>query len=383
MGNHMESDLSEQELHQRLIEVRTEREEFEKRPEFQSHNCEDYKELRVRYFGNGKHYVYQCQVCGWQKGQSLKRDVALAMNGGQEPAQFDDIVETRRNEVRQKAHEQLRVMYDEERQVNSLIHGWSIDDFDNRFKEEQEKLKAADDKLANLLQEFENEFGEEKVISSLISQTVLRKKKRYSERIKTTDRFFSEKELKKWFSYHMQKDFYIYPEVSGTHLAENVGVRIDYILFPKAHLIAEGFVEEPFGVEVKYFKQEEGFTHKTSRGIWQTISYNDCLFEINGKQFKTKFCLLFSNLSFPAEAALVKNLGYEWENDQIEWSGMIHVANHARVGTLSVNGDKQSLNGWGIRFAGGTYFVYSTYNNETSYRLSNSDTINKMRIGNF
>ena len=62
---------------------------------------------------------------------------------------------------------------------------------------------------------------------------------------------------------------------------------------------------------------------------------------------------------------------------------MIHVANHARVGTLSINGDKQGLTGWGIRFAGGTYFVRSAYNDETTYRLSNSDTINKMRIGNF
>ena len=169
----------------------------------------------------------------------------------------------------------------------------------------------------------------------------------------------------------------------GVHLAENVNVRIDFILYPKPHLVEEGFVEEPFGVEVKYFKQEDGFTHKTSRGIWQTISYNDCQFTLNGQQFKTKFCLLFSNLSFSSESALIKNLGHEWENDQIEWKGMLHVANHARVGTLAIRGDKTSLTGWGINFAGGTYFVRGPHHDGRQYRLSNVDMINKIRIGNF
>ena len=312
----METQINEEQLYQKLVVIREKREQFLQAPELQPHDCEEHKELRVRHFGRGKHYVYQCQECGWQRGQSLKRDTALEINGGVEPKLFDDSIETERDKIRQKAHEKLQTTYSEER------------------------------KLSNLLEQFEEEFGEEKVIKSLIAQTVERKKKLYSERKEKTDRFTSEKELQHWFTTHLQEDFHIYKEVPGVHLAENTNVRIDFILYPKEHLISEGFVEEPFGVEVKYFKQEEGFTHKTSRGIWQTISYNDCLFKIKDKEFKTKFCLLFSNLSFSSETALIKNLGYEWENDQIEWSGMIHVANHARVGTLSINGDKQGLTGW-------------------------------------
>ena len=379
----METQINEEQLYQKLVVIREKREQFLQAPELQPHDCEEHKELRVRHFGRGKHYVYQCQECGWQRGQSLKRDTALEINGGVEPKLFDDSIETERDKIRQKAHEKLQTTYSEERTITSLIHGWSPESFESSYSKEQQQLEEANEKLSNFLEQFEEEFGEEKVIKSLIAQTVERKKKLYSERKEKTDRFTSEKELQHWFTTHLQEDFHIYKEVPGVHLAENTNVRIDFILYPKEHLISEGFVEEPFGVEVKYFKQEEGFTHKTSRGIWQTISYNDCLFKIKDKEFKTKFCLLFSNLSFSSETALIKNLGYEWENDQIEWSGMIHVANHARVGTLSINGDKQGLTGWGIRFAGGTYFVRSAYNDETTYRLSNSDTINKMRIGNF
>ena len=379
----MVTELDDEQLYRKLADIRERREEYEKQPELQSHDCDDYKELRLRHFGNGKHYVYQCQVCGWQRGQSLKRDAALALNNGMEPELFDDSLETKRNEIRQNAFEKRQEMYSEERQIISRIHGWSLDDFESSYSKEQKRLQEANDKLSVLLEEFEKEFGEEKVISSLISQTVKRKKRLHSERQNRTDRFTSEKELKNWFMANLKNDFHIYSEVPGVHLAENVNVRIDFILYPKEHLISNGFVEEPFGVEVKYFKQEDGFTHKTSRGIWQTISYNDCLFDIKGKKFKTKFCLLFSNLSFPFESALIKNFGNEWENDQIEWKGMIHVANHARVGTLSINGNKDGLTGWGIMFAGGTYFTCSTSNAEMVFRLSNPDTINKMRIGNF
>lgn len=379
----METNSNEKQLRQQLTEIRERIELHDKEHEYVPHDCEDHKELRVRRFGGGNHYVYQCMECGEQRGQSLKKDAALAINNGKEPLPFDENIYPDKSEARQKIYEMRRDLYTEEQNILSLIRGWSFDDFESSYSKEQKKLEEANEKLSILLEGFEEEFGEEKVIDSLIAQTVLRKKKLYQQRAEETDRFTSEKELKKWFKRYVEEDFLIYEEVSGVHLAENIGVRIDFILYPKPHLIEEGFVEEPFGVEVKYFKQESGFTHKTSRGVWQTISYNDCQFTLRDKQFKTKFCLLFSNLSFSSESALIKNLGHEWENDQIEWRGMLHVANHARVGTLAIRGDKTSLNGWGIHFAGGTYFTRSIHNEEKRYRLSNVDMINKVRIGNF
>lgn len=379
----METNLNEEQLSQLLAEIREKIELHDQKHEYVAHDCADHKELRVRSFGGGNHYVYQCMECGEQRGQSLKKDAALALSNDKEPLSFDENIYPDKSKARQKIHELRRAMYTEEQSIQSLIRGWSFDNFESSNSKEQKKLEEANEKLAALLEDFEEEFGEEKVISSLVAQTVLRKKKLYRQRAEETDRFMSEKELKQWFKQHIEEDFDIYEEVSGVHLAENVNVRIDFVLYPKLHLIKEGFVEEPFGIEVKYFKQEGGFTHKTSRGIWQTISYNDCQFTLNGRQFKTKFCLLFSNLSFSSESALIKNLGHEWENDQIEWKGMLHVANHARVGTLSIKGDKTGLEGWGINFAGGAYFSRSAYNEEIKYRLSNVDMINKVRIGNF
>lgn len=344
-----------------------------------------YISLRTREFsgGNNKHFVNQCLQCGEQRGNSIARKEALRLNGGVEPPAYDDSITIEREEHRSHLSQGWSNAHAEERRITALIHGWSFESVQASFAQEKKRLDEANNRLSELLVEFEAEFGEEKVINCLIQQTVSRKKRRYAERQEVTERFTDEKELKVWFVEHFTRDFHIYEEVPGIHLAEKVNVRIDFVLYPKPHLIEEGFIEEPFGIEVKYFKQESGFTHKTSRGIWQAISYNDCLFNLNGHEFKTKFCLLFSNLSFLAETALIKNLGYEGENDQMEWSGMLHVANHARVGVLSVSGDKELMKGWVMRFAGGSYFSSSSYNNETTYRLSNLNTINKIRIGNF
>lgn len=379
----MSSEFTDEELYQQLFDLQEEKEHYQSQIELARHECDDYLELRIRHFGGGSHYVKQCMKCGRQKGQTLKRDAALAENGGSEPPPFDSTIEIDRDQAMRQISLRISSIYDEERQISALINGWSLSESETFFDKERKALEQANKKLAELLVQFEKEFGEDKVINSLVQQTVQRKKKRYIERLEKTDRFNDEYQVKNWLKDHFERDFHIYEEVWGVHLAENVNVRIDFVFYPKPHLIEAGFVEEPFGVEAKYFKQEDGFTRKTSRGIWQTISYNDCQFEIGARKFRLKFCLLFSNLSFTAETALIRNLGYEGENDQVEWSGMLHVANHARVGVLSVSGSREMLKGWAMRFAGGTYFSSSLYNGEARYNLSDSNIINKVRVGNF
>uniref|UniRef100_UPI001C2FDB2B hypothetical protein n=1 Tax=Pantoea sp. GbtcB22 TaxID=2824767 RepID=UPI001C2FDB2B len=88
-----------------------------------------------------------------------------------------------------------------------------------------------------------------------------------------------------------KNDFHIYQEVVGTHVTVGLKVRIDYVIYPKAHLLNHGVEPAPFGIEVKYLNQEKDFAHKARRGIWQSISYNDCEFSINNKKFRVKFCL--------------------------------------------------------------------------------------------
>lgn len=344
--------------------------------------CEEHKEIRLRSFGSGKHYVYQCTLCGEQRGGSLKKIDALSLLGGSDPNNFDPKlgeIMRERNSLRIdtgiKIHQELR---DLERQLSGNYHENPsfMEEYASNKKKFEESLTEITDKL------IEN-CGEELAIRLLTSATVSIRKKQYLVNAQSTNRFTCEDELKQWFIKYLSEDFDIYPEVWGHHQFENVNVRIDYVVFPKQHLIDKGFCAEPFGVEVKYFNQENGFTRKTSRGFWQTISYNDCWFDLNGHKRKLKFSLLFSNLAFEAEMKLVRNYGYNTENDLMEWKGMLHLANHANVGLLGVYGDKNSCLSWAIKFAGGVYFSVNKRPNQIDFKLSNPNVINNVRIGNF
>jgi len=227
------------------------------------------------------------------------------------------------------------------------------------------------------------QFGVNEAVGFLIKETVRLKKRTHDEFEQEVSRFKSEGELKKWFESQFSKDFEISREVKGRHLAEDVPVRIDYLLRARKHMLEAGFDARPFGVEVKYFCQEDGFTHKTSRALWQTISYNDCEFDLEGVLQKPKFCLVFSNLSFKDELHLVKSFGLEYENDKVEWRGMLHLANHANVGCLNAKGTRDQCGGWEMRFVGGIYFSCFTYHGKSTYQKSNENVINKVRIGNF
>lgn len=368
-------------LIEELVEIKNKRESLENARATGPCNCEMHKEIKTREFGGGIHYVYQCNQCGEQRGGSLKKIDALKILNGEQPEVFDSNIEEERSIKNRIAYEEISSLWDEERRITNTINGFP--DYQSTFLAEQQKFEEVNDKLAQFIEDIKDDFGSEKAIRALINQTVLLKKEKYNKLRETTERFTSEPELKNWFNEKLASDFYIYPEVNGIHLSENVNVRIDYVLFPKEHLIEEGFEPSYFGIEVKYFNQENGFTHKTSRGLWQTISYNDSKFYLNNKEIKLKYCLIFSNLSFSKELMLIKNYGHEMENDQLEWRGMIHVANHARVGALEIKGNKEEYKGWSIKFAGGTYFGSTVYNNESKYNKSNEDVINKVRVGNF
>ena len=201
--------------------------------------------------------------------------------------------------------------------------------------------------------------------------------------------FASEDELKNWLETFLAKDFEIYKEPPGHHIVEGVGVQIDYIFTAKEHLIEAGFDSAPFGVEVKHIPQDSGFMHKVTRGIWQTISYNDCEFKIGMSKVRPKYCMIFSNLAFKSERELLYDLGFNrnngenYENDKVAYSALLHLANHARVGSLEIKGERDSYRGWEFRFVGGVYFSTRQYAGEWQYVKSNENLINKRRIGNF
>ncbi len=81
----------------------------------------------------------------------------------------------------------------------------------------------------------------------------------------------------------IQDDFEILREVSGHHSIYNKNVRIDLMLKAKSHLQEAGFTDEWFGVECKWFDAIHGATSKVTRMVWQSITYAQSEFNINGK----------------------------------------------------------------------------------------------------
>ncbi|WP_176963499.1 hypothetical protein [Mariprofundus sp. NF] len=291
---------------------------------------------------------------------------------------FDDQILKARNSEREIVNAQFIHLIQE----RSELHGYEYDP-SLIIQNASEKERETTTQLEKLIEQIVSDYDRERAIKFTIDQTNRLKKDQFEELSLALNRFKSEDELKEWFVAHLSNDFYLHTEVKGKHLAENVNVRIDYILYPKNHLISEGFESAPFGVEVKYIKQEEGFTRKASRAFWQTISYGDCEFEINNMQIKPKVCLLFSNLSFKDEEKLLCDFNGYYSNDHSEWSGMLHLANHAKAGRLLVKGSRSDYRGWEMRFASGLYFTCAKIKGKWTYRVSNEDVINKVRVGNF
>lgn len=344
-------------------------------------DCNKHLEIKIRHFGGGAHYVRQCNACGEQRGGSLKKTDAVVLLNGVPPREFDDSIEEERRIKNQILNEQASELLSEASRLKIMLFGekdWKA----LRNEEGDEHVKAAS-LLTEHIDSLVKQFGVNGAVGFLVRETVHLRKQAHDEFKQQVNRFSSEAEIKEWFELRLSKDFHISCEVPGRHLAENVQVRIDYLLKARKHLVDAGFEANPFGVEVKYFSQEAGFTHKTSRGIWQTISYNDCEFYVEERSVKPKFSLIFSNLSFQEELQLVKNFGFEFENDKFEWRGMLHLANHANVGCLNVKGSRDQYHGWEMQFVGGTYFSCGIFKGEATYKKSNENVINKVRIGNF
>lgn len=322
---------------QRLIEIQDEMDAFTEEANGPC-DCDKHLEIKIRQFGGGKHYVKQCNACGEQRGGSLKAQNALGQLAGRAPKDFDSSIGEARRLRASMRHERATELLDEASRLKLMLYGqpdWRA----QRIADSEKREKAAAG-FSQYVDGLVEQFGVNGAVGFLVSETVRLKKRTHDEFRHTVNRFTSEGELKKWFESKFSNDFEIFREVKGRHLAEDVPVRIDYLLKARKHMLEAGFEARPFGVEVKYFCQEDGFTHKSSRGLWQTISYNDCEFDLEGLLHKPKFSLVFSNLSFEDELRLVKSFGAEYENDKFEWRGMLHLANHANVGCLNARGAK-------------------------------------------
>ncbi len=340
------------------------------------HICgDDTLELTYKIDHNGGEvFVYQCNICGEQRKQALKRIEALSINS--KPKIFNKNIQDnfykKRNrflDIRKKL-----IQKTEDKPTKNIDNG-----FEPYFiKREKEALEIVSD--------LKNKYSNLGYIDELLIniQTILREEKvnlRVNDQYKL---FNNEEELKEWFKKYFIDDFFIYDEVNGVHLSTNENVRIDFILAPRKHLTDNGFIKEFFGVEVKYLNPEKDLDRKATRGIWQTITYNDCKFSIKPKkgdirEFIPRFSMLFSNLSFHDESILLEKY---YSNKKL-WFAYLHLANHANVGSLNIKGYGNQFYGWIFSFAGGMYFSKTIHDEKVIFKLHNENTIMKKRIGNF
>ena len=107
------------------------------------------------------------------------------------------------------------------------------------------------------------------------------------------------------------------------------------------------------------------------------------MFSVDGEWRRLKFALLFSNLGFEGELALLENLGMQRENEWVTWKSLLQLANHANVGTLDILGKREAWRGWSMAFSRGRYVRRTTKEGAATCSLSNARMINKVRVGDF
>jgi len=92
----------------------------------------------------------------------------------------------------------------------------------------------------------------------------------------------------------LASDFEFKREVCGEHPISGNGVRIDLLAKGKAHLVELGFTDEWFGIECKWADRLSGTTSKTTRMVWQSITYAQSLFTVDGTLVRPKFVAVYT-----------------------------------------------------------------------------------------
>ncbi|EJC1211818.1 hypothetical protein MX350_004331 [Vibrio parahaemolyticus] len=255
------------------------------------------------------------------------------------------------------------------------------------FEERKQAKQEFEKRLALLLSEIEATLG--KGTAKMILQSNFSRELKLEQAKKLGSPLaIDEKKLKSWLVEHLSPDFYLYPEVPGTHLITQKQIFADFIAYPREHLIESGFEAKPFGIEVKYVDPEVKFVKKACRLLWQTVSYNQSEFTLCRKNktrvFKLPYSVIFTNLSFDNEFAFVSKIDHNLVSHSEAWRGMKHLANHANVAELNIRGGLTNPNLFFIHFASGTYFSWG-YNNtgKRFYKVSDPKLVQKVRVGSF
>lgn len=158
-------------------------------------------------------------------------------------------------------------------------------------------------------------------------------------------------------------------------------IRIDFVIKAKDELIEHGFTDKHIGIEVKHLNPitGKGFHGKSSRGIFQALSYwySGARWNLpNASSVELATVLIFSNLSFQDESEYVFN-SLDWHYRKV-WRSYLSIANHANVGELVVKLWNDNLASWTMEYNGAKYYSMHTGRGLVK---GNPNVISKRRIG--
>lgn len=322
------------------------------------HDCSDYLELRLRNKGGGTAYANQCQFCGEFRGGEISKAKVKTQPPPSDQNLEDAFVQKR-----------LEILSSREK---SLPHPMPPRD-----------SKTLDQKLAEL-GEVIGEFclSNEVDVSTLLPVYLMRQRDCYINE-GYSSRWQSEDELHDWFIRNFSRWFHVYHEVSGTGFVDREieHIRIDFIIKAKDELVAHGFTDKYIGVEVKYLSPitGKGFHGKSSRGIFQALSYwySGARWDLpHEKSVELATVLIFSNLSFQDESSYV--FGSLDSHYRKVWRSYLSIANHANVGELVVKAWNDRMESWAMEYNGAKY--YSMHAGRGLVK-GNQNVISKRRIG--
>lgn len=132
-------------------------------------------------------------------------------------------------------------------------------------------------------------------------------------------------------------DFELFPEVNGRNMVEGKKVRIDFLAYPKKHLIDNGFDNQVFGIEAKSVDYSQ--TKKINKLVWQAISYAQSEFEFNNSLIRPMFVVVcvFKEPEFGSP-------GFQ------EWKTLSRFAQYGNVGVIELEPF------WRVRFGDCSYY---------------------------
>lgn len=352
---------------------------------FGSHQCDKVLAYRVRTVAGGAtHIVPQCQTCGQQRGGPLSKARAAEKLGPSPAPAFDEDLQRRYSDARRQLHDEwtavsraLKERTDPESLRRAEIAQQESASRALALSAAQGKVRAA---LDVAMQEAEPIAWNHRLGFIIGHLQEAHGASLRDPDAKPVHQFGSEQELREWLDTWLEEDFEVLREVPGRHLTEGTRVKVDYFLSPREHLVSRGFRAGPIGLEVKHLPVHGGFSPKASRFVWQAVSYTECEFEVGALRIRLPTMLLFSNVSFDEELAMLRGIDHSaLGNDRAKWTALLELANHANVGNLEIYGARGRREGWRIAFATGVYFR----RRGAEYSLSDANLFNKVRIGNF